>query len=102
MSDKTDQNVSILKYMYGISSFRFFRFSMSMYEPSGFCLINICEMHSPVSCSHFVITSFGKSFWISKSIADSPFEEYRSYVLLVGHPKVQVSNSTLFAVSLYH
>ena len=71
MSDKTDWSVSILKCMYGISSFRFFRFSMSLHKPSGFCLISTGEMSSPVSCSHFVITHFAKSFCISKSIADS-------------------------------
>ena len=71
MSDKPDWNVSILKFIYGISSFRFFRFRMSLHEPSGFYLINIGEMYSPVSCSHFVITHLAKSFGISKSIADS-------------------------------
>ena len=71
MSDKTDWCVSILNCMYDISSFRFFRFSMSLHEPSGFSLINIGEMYSPVSCSHFVITHLAKSFGISKSIADS-------------------------------
>ena len=49
MSDKTDRNVSILKCMYDISSFRLFRFGMSLHEPSGFCLMNIGEMYSPVS-----------------------------------------------------
>ena len=44
---------------------------MSLHEPSGFCLINIGEMYSPVSCSDFVITPFAKSFWISKFIAES-------------------------------
>ena len=44
MGDKTDWSLSILKHMYGISSFRFFRFSMSLHEPSGFCLINISEI----------------------------------------------------------
>ena len=34
--------------MYNISSFRFFRFSMSLHEPLGFCLINIAEMYSPL------------------------------------------------------
>ena len=76
---------------------------MTLHEPSGFCLINIGEMYSPVSCSHFVITHLAKSFWISKSIADSSsFENSVIYVLLVGHPKIQVSNPTLFVVSLYH
>ena len=63
---------------------------MSMHETSGFCLINISEMYSPVSCLYFVLRLFAKSFWISKSIAGlSSFksEECRSYVLLVGHPK---------------
>ena len=85
--------------------FRFFRFSMSLHEPSGFCPINIGEMYSPVSCSQFITTPFAKSFWISKSIAHSFFvkiELYRSYVLLVGHPKIQVSNPALSVVSLYH
>ena len=76
---------------------------MSPHEPSGFYLKNIGEMYSPVSCSHFVITHLAKSFWISKSIADSSsFENSVIYVLLVGHPKVQVSNPTLFVVSLYY
>ena len=44
---------------------------MSLHEPSGFCFINIGEVYSPVSCSHFVITPFAKSFWITKSVADS-------------------------------
>ena len=44
---------------------------MSLHEPSGFCLKNIGEMYSSVSGSHFAITSFAQSFWISKSIADS-------------------------------
>ena len=72
MKEKTDWSVSILKCMYGLSSFSFFRFSMSLHEPSGFCLTNIGEMYLPVSCAHFVITPFAKSFWLSKSIADSP------------------------------
>ena len=71
MSDKTDRSISILKCMYDISSFKLFRFSMSLYEPSGFCVINISEMCSPVSCSHFDITPFAKSFWISNFMADS-------------------------------
>ena len=54
-----------------VSSFRFFIFNMSLHEPSGFCLINIGEMYSPVSCSDFVITPFAKSFWISRFIAES-------------------------------
>ena len=79
----------LLKYIYGVSSFRFFRFRMRLHEPSGFCLINIGEMYSPVSCSHFVITHLAKSFWITKSIADSSsFENsvMQVLVLLVGHP----------------
>ena len=48
MSDKTEWSVFILKYMYVISSFSFFRFSMSLRETSGFCLINTGEMYSPV------------------------------------------------------
>ena len=76
---------------------------MSPHGPSGFYLINIGEMYSPVSCSHFVIIHLAKSFWISKSIADSSsFENSVIYVLLMGHPKIQVSNPTLFVVSLYH
>ena len=71
MSEKNDWSVFILKCMYGISSFRFFRFSIHLHEPSGFCLINIDEMYLPVSCSHCVITPFGKSFWISNFMADS-------------------------------
>ena len=71
MSNKTEWIVSILKCMYGIYSIRFFKFSMSLYELPGVWLINIGEIYSPVSCSHFVITPFAKSFWISKSIAHS-------------------------------
>ena len=62
---------SILKCTYGISSFRFSRFSMSLHEPSGFYLINIGELYSSVSLSHFVITPFAKKLWIFKSIAES-------------------------------
>lgn len=76
MSDKTDWIVSILKYMYGISSFRFLRFNMSLHEPSSFCLIDIGEMYAPVSCSLFIIIPFAESFWISKSIADSSSFEH--------------------------
>ena len=71
---------------------------MSPHGPSGFYLINIGEMYSPVSCSHFVIIHLAKSFWISKSIADSSSFENSVIlvlVLLVGHPKVRVSNLTL-------
>ena len=71
---------------------------MSPHGPSGFCLINIGEMYSPVSCSHFVITHLAKSFWISKSMADSSSFENSVIlvlVLLVGHPKIRVSNLTL-------
>ena len=39
---------------------------MSLHKPSGFCLKNIGEMYSPVSCSHFDTTHFAKSFWISE------------------------------------
>ena len=59
------------KVCIALSSFRFFRFNMSLREPSGFRLINIDEMYSPVWCSHFFITTFAKSFWISKFMADS-------------------------------
>ena len=102
MGDKTDWSVSILKYMYGISSFRFFRFSMSLHEPSGFCLINIAEICSPVLCSHFVITPFAKrisKLWQTRLLK---LEECRSYVFLLGQPKFPVPNPTLFVVSLYH
>ena len=61
-----------LKCMSGISSFRFFRFSMSLHVPSDFCLINIGEIYSLVSYSHFAMTPFAISFWIFKFIADSP------------------------------
>ena len=44
MSNKTNWSVSHLKCMYGISSFKFEGFSMSLLEPSGFCLVNIDEM----------------------------------------------------------
>ena len=73
MSDKTDWSASILKYIYRISSF--FRFSMSLHEPSDFCLVNICDMYSPVSCTHFVITPIAESFWISKFRTDFSFEK---------------------------
>ena len=81
----------------------FFRFSISLHEPSGFCLINIGVMYSPVSCSHFVITPFTKSFWISKFIADlSSFEKQGIWGsgFLLGHPKIPVSNPTPFVLSL--
>ena len=49
---------------------------MGMHETSGFYLINISEMYSPVSCLYFVLRPFAKSFWISKSIAGlSSFEK---------------------------
>ena len=71
MGDKTDWSVSILKRMYGISSFRFFIFSMSLHEASGFCLTSIVQIDSPVSCSDFDIALFPKKNLISKVMADS-------------------------------
>ena len=48
--------------VFGISSFRFFRFNMILHEPCRFYLINIGEMYSLVLCPRSVITSFAKSF----------------------------------------
>ena len=75
--------------------FKFFRFSMSLHEPSDFCLINIGKMYSPVSCSHFFITPFAKTFEflnLSQTHLLLKIEEYRSYVLLVAHTHLFITS----------
>ena len=77
---------------------------MSLHKPSRFCLINIGEMYSPVSCSHFDTTHFAKSFWISEFMAGSSYlkiEQYRSYFFSGELPK-NSSFTPSTVVSLYH
>ena len=67
-SFRIDIIVSILKWILVMFSFSFLRFRINLKLPSGFPFKKIGDIISPSSWSHFTMTFFLSSFWISISI----------------------------------
>ena len=59
---------SILKWILVMFSFSFLRFRINLKLPSGFSFKKVGDIISPFSWSHFTMTVFLSSFWISLSI----------------------------------